>query len=124
MNQAKTIINWYREFDKNKHDVEDLLKARQKLSVELRAIGQRIGEIQLQLKPLVHERKIMFARKKLKSELKTVAERDADAYVQTEEIRMTEGSLDGELEANKIFHSDIREILNSMSSWINTLNNR
>lgn len=124
MNQANRIINWYKEFDKNKNDLEDLLKARQKLSVELREIGSEIAKIQLKLKPLVHERKIMMARKKLESQLKTVSDREADAYVMTEEIRIEEGTLEGQLEANKIFHSDIREVLNSMSSWINVLSNR
>ena len=119
MKTADAIIKWYDGFEPEKHGIDALLKARQRLAVYCTGIGEQIRRIESLHKEAYHERKVKEAQEYLRQE-GTQSERTAAST--NEDLRLAEARYEGELKGLKIMLDTYFKVLDSMSSWINVLN--
>lgn len=116
---AKAIIEWYDSFNIKTGDIEDLLKARQRLSVFCAGIAEQIQRIEGLHKSTYHERRVTEAESFLKEE-GTVAEREAKSI--NRDLRQAEATYEGELKGLKIMLDTYYKVLDAMASQINVMN--
>ena len=116
---AKKIVEWYDSFDIKTGDIEDILKARQRLSVFCSGIAEQIQRVEALHKQTYHERKLSEATKFLEA-TGTVADREAMSL--SEDLRKAEATYEGELKGLKIMLDTYYKVLDAMASQINVMN--
>lgn len=119
MKTAQAIIEWYDTYEPEKHGLEPLQKARQRLSVYCTSIAEQIHKLEPLHKVSYHERKIAEAEAFVTGE-GTNAERTASSV--NRELRIQEAKYEGELQGLKIMLNTYFKVLDSMASQINVLN--
>ena len=119
MKTAKAIIDWYDTYEPEKHGLDPLQKARQRLSVYCVGIADQIRRLEGFHKVSYHERKIAEAEGFLDGD-GTNAERTAQSI--NKDLRLAEAHYEGELKGLKIMLDTYFKVLDSMASQINVLN--
>ena len=118
--QAQTIVKWYKDYTIEK-GVEDVLRARQMLSLACVEISLQYKEKETLYRKLYTERKILEAVTKIETD-GTVLHKEATAIVKSSELRLREAVAEGESKGTKIVLDKYNNVLSSMASFINTLN--
>lgn len=114
------IIEWYESFS-IEMGVETLLDYRKHLSCALVKMAEHIQHLEAEHKKVLHENKINLAIQKV-SVSGTVQEREAHARKETKKSRMHEAHLDGTLKGYKIKFEAYSKVIDSMASYISTIN--
>jgi hypothetical protein len=112
----KELIDQYRAFHPEQ-GVEQLLRLRQKLSCALYDLGMKITDLEDRSKTKDKAVKISMAIKEL-DEDGTQMERKNKAVISTRSDAMEAARLEGELKGYRIQFESVKEILNSMSSYL------
>ena len=118
--RAKAIITWFETYQMEEGS-QVILEKRQQLSIACAAIASQYAKAQYEFKTTYFQRKVSEAKSKL-THNGTVAEREAKAIQDNEDLRIKEAQLDGKVSGYKIVLDSYFKVLDSMASIINTLN--
>lgn len=113
------IVEEYSTFDITQ-GIEKLLKMRQNLAILIMDITQHIAKLEEDAKEITARKKIELAVNELKQE-GTGQDRKAKAIREMEGIIMQESEYEGQLKAYRIKFEGMKELSNSMSSYLNKM---
>lgn len=119
--KSKSVIEQYENFDPSRHDVQDLLKMRQELSIARWRISNYVMQQEHKFKTIYQQRRVFEAEKELETE-GTAAHRKATAVKESADMRMIEAEHEGQSRGAKIVLDGIDKVLDSMASMINSMN--
>jgi len=121
------IIDWYGGIDESRQDAEGnvvdldrMLFMRKQLAVESVKVSNYIYKKEVEYKSTYIQKKIEIANSELAHD-GTVMERKAQALIAAQEVAKKSDRLEGEVRGLKIKLDQINKVLDSMSSYINTM---
>lgn len=117
---GEDIISWYEGYTKDQ-GVEVLLDKRRLLACLMVRMSDTIMQLEQRHKIAYNKNKIDLAIKAIEIN-GTMQERNAHARKVTMESRMKEAEIEGKLKGYKLKFEAYCKVLDSMSSYINTMN--
>jgi hypothetical protein len=115
----KDLVREYYGYDPTM-GIERLLEARKKLSVELVTLAEEIADLEEDSKKKAAALKVNLAKSELTHE-GSIQDRKNKALEQYSSEIIESAILEGQLRGKRIFFDSAREVLNSMSSYLNKL---
>ena len=115
---AKEVIDWYDKFNIREHHIDELMKARQKLSVYCVGIAKQIEHAEVVHKELYQQRRINESMNFLGAEGSV---KDREAISIDEDLRMQEAKAEGELRGMRTMLDSYFKVMDAMASQINVM---
>ena len=115
----KDLIREYYGYDPST-GIDKLLEYRKKVSVELVKLGEEIMNLEEDAKQQAADLKVKQAKRELELE-GSIQDRKNKATAELQADHIQAAILDGQLRGKRIYFESVREVLNSMSSYLNKL---
>lgn len=119
MSEAKNILDWYDNYEPEKHGLDPLIKARRKLSIVCTKIAEELKAAEINYFKTYQLRKLKEREDFLSLE-GSAAIRSVECL--NEELRLKEAKFEGEKRGIKHVLDSYGKVLDSMASQINVLN--
>ena len=115
----KDLIREYYGYDPST-GIDKLLEYRKKVSVEIVRLAEEIMELEEESRRQAADLKVKQAKRELELD-GSIQDRKNKATAELQAEHIQAAILEGQLKGKRIYFESVREVLNSMSSYLNKL---